>query len=85
MADPMSVLSVGALEQVATSDLPTLSGAYADAATKAVSAHQSMNGVPPEPPELTGEKGAVFSKYNDAHNALTVPGQMPSPYSIASH
>lgn len=59
-----------ALEQVAKSDLPTLSGAYRDAATKAESAHGGVRGLPPEPPELTGDKGSVFSKYGEAHNAV---------------
>ena len=59
------------LEQVAKSDLPTLAGAYADAAGKADAAHSSVNGLPPEPSELTGEHGSVLSKYNDAHEAVS--------------
>ncbi|GAB2744404.1 hypothetical protein GCM10027174_17640 [Salinifilum aidingensis] len=58
------------LKRVAKSDLPTVAGAYGTAVGNCESAQGVVDGIPAVPQELVADEGAVFGKYQQAHEAV---------------
>jgi uncharacterized protein YukE len=58
------------LEQVAKSDLPTVSSAYGDAIGKINGANTVVTGMSPMPDTLSGGHGSVAESYGGLHEAV---------------
>lgn len=59
-----------ALEQVAKSDLPTVSSAYDDAIGKCKGAQKGIDGMSNLPEQFVGEGGSVFHAYGQLNDAM---------------
>lgn len=58
------------LEQVAKSDLPTVSSAYGDAVSNLTGAHTVVTGMSPMNDKFIGDEGSIADAYDGLHGAV---------------